>query len=68
MSSEGCAIFAAFLFASKPIKTTLKGIDRPFGGEGREYAHSIRTGKREARLFFLFHFKGTSSQDQQKNH
>ena len=35
-------------------------------GEGREYTHSIRTGKLEARQFFLFHFKGPSSQDQQK--
>ena len=26
----------------------------------------IRTGKLEARQFFLFHFKGTASQDQQK--
>ncbi len=32
---------------------------------GLEYTHSIRNGKLEARLF-LSHFKGPSSQDQQK--
>ncbi len=32
----------------------------------RDYAQSIRNDKLEARQFFLFHFKGTTSQDQQK--
>ena len=31
-----------------------------------EWAHLIRNDKLEARQFFLFHFKGTTSQDQQK--
>ncbi len=44
----------------------LKGIDRPFRGGGREYTHSIPTGKLESRKFFLSYFKGPSSQDQQK--
>jgi hypothetical protein len=33
----------------------------------RDKAQSIRNDKLEARQFFLFHFKGTTSQDQQKN-
>jgi hypothetical protein len=33
---------------------------------GREYTHSIPTGKLEARKFFVSYFKGPSSQDQQK--
>ena len=49
-------------------KSTLKGIDRPFGGgvERVQYTHSIHTDKLEARIFFLSYFKGPSSQDQQK--
>ncbi len=43
-----------------------KGIDRPFQGGGREYTHSIPTGKLEARIFFKSYFKGPSSQDQQE--
>jgi hypothetical protein len=35
------------------ITCWFKGIDRPFGGEGREYIHSICTGKLEAGLFFI---------------
>ncbi len=36
------------------------------GGGGREYTHSIPTGKLEARIFLFSYFKGSSSQDQQK--
>jgi hypothetical protein len=43
----------------------LKALTDHLGGGSRVYS-SICTGKLEARLFFLFHFKGPSSQDQQK--
>ncbi len=44
----------------------IKGIDRSFELRGEIYAHLIRNDKLEARQFFLVHFKGTPSQDQQK--
>ncbi len=43
----------------------LKALTDHFEG-GREYNHSIPTGKLEARIFFKSYFKGPSSQDQQK--
>jgi hypothetical protein len=64
----------AFLFDEKMRHTVLrmqssgpfKGIDRPFGWKVESMGHSIRTGKLEAQLLFKSHFKGPSSQDQQK--
>ena len=43
----------------------LKALTDHLGGGSRVYSFDP-TGKLEARLFFLFHFKGPSSQDQQK--
>jgi hypothetical protein len=43
----------------------LKALTDHLGG-GREYTHSIRTGKLEGRMNFFSYFKGPLSRDQQK--